>query len=136
MSFKKSEREIILFKDRICVPNNKDIKKEILLEAHTTPYSLYPGTTKMYKDLKKHYWCPGMKKDIVEFVAKCLTCQQIKAEHQRPVGLLQSNQIPQWKWEEITMDFVVGLPKTTKCMMPFGSSSIDLQSLLTFCLFE
>ncbi|KAH9763374.1 Endonuclease [Citrus sinensis] len=112
MSFKKSERGIILFKDRICVL--KDIKKEILLEAHTTLYSLHPGTTKMYKDLNKHYWCPGMKKDIVEFVAKCLTCQQIKAEHQRPAGLLQSNQIPQWKWEEITMDSVVDLPKTTK----------------------
>ena len=114
MSFKKSERGIILFKDRICVPDNKDIKKEILLEAHTTLYSLHPGTTKTYKDLKKHYWWPGMKKDIVEFVAKCLTCQQIKAEHQRLAGLLQSNQIPQWKWEEIMMDFVVGLPKTTK----------------------
>ncbi|KAH9801781.1 Endonuclease [Citrus sinensis] len=112
MSFKKSERGIILFKDRICVL--KDIKKEILLEAHTTLYSLHPGITKMYKDLNKHYWCPGMKKDIVEFVAKCLTCQQIKAEHQRPAGLLQSNQIPQWKWEEITMDSVVDLPKTTK----------------------
>ncbi|KAH9686284.1 hypothetical protein KPL70_014310 [Citrus sinensis] len=55
-----------------------------------------------------------MKKDIVEFVTKCLTCQQIKAEHQRPTELLQSNQIPKWKWEEITMDFIVGLPKTTK----------------------
>ena len=55
-----------------------------------------------------------MKKDVVEFVAKCLTCQQIKAEHQRPVGLLQPLQIPEWKWEEITMDVVVGLPRTSK----------------------
>ena len=61
-----------------------------------------------------YYWWPGMKKDVVEFVAKCLTCQQIKAEHQRPAGLLQPLQIPEWKWEEITMDFVVGLPRTSK----------------------
>ena len=55
-----------------------------------------------------------MKKDIVEFVEKCLTCQQIKAEHQKPAGLLESNQVPQWKWEEITMDFVISLPRTIK----------------------
>ena len=72
--FKKSERGIILFKDKICVPDNTDVKKDILLKVYTTPYSLHPGTTKMYKDLKKHYWWPRMKNDIVEFVAKCLTC--------------------------------------------------------------
>ncbi|KAM6586975.1 hypothetical protein CsatA_009580 [Cannabis sativa] len=55
-----------------------------------------------------------MKKDVVEFVAKCLTCQQVKAEHQRPAGLLQPLKLPEWKWEEISMDFVTGLPKTTK----------------------
>ena len=94
-SFKKSEKGIILFKNKICVPDNEDIKKEILLEAHTTQYLLHPGTTKMYKDLKMHYWWPGIKKDIIKFVAKCLTCQQIKVEHQRSAGLLESNQAPQ-----------------------------------------
>ena len=54
-----------------------------------------------------------MKSDIVEYVSKCLTCQQVKAEHQRPAGLLQPLRIPEWKWEDITMDFVVGLPRTT-----------------------
>ena len=53
-----------------------------------------------------------MKRDVVEYVAKCLTCQQVKAEHQRPAGLLQPLDIPEWKWEDITMDFVVGLPRT------------------------
>ena len=53
-----------------------------------------------------------MKGDIAEFVSKCLTCQQIKAEHKHPAGLLQSLPIPEWKWEHITMDFVVGLPRT------------------------
>ncbi|KAM6587964.1 hypothetical protein CsatA_010569 [Cannabis sativa] len=68
----------------------------------------------MYHDLKALCWWPGMKKDVVEFVAKCLTCQQVKAEHQRPAGLLQPLKLPEWKWEEISMDFVSGLPKTTK----------------------
>ena len=66
----------------------------------------------MYKDLKKHYWWPGMKNDVVKHVEQCLTCQQVKAEHQRPAGTLQPLNIPQWKWEDITMDFVVGLPRT------------------------
>ena len=90
------------------------IRKEILTEAHTTPYSVHLGTTKMYRDLKMHYWWPGMKKDVIEFVEQCLTCQQVKAEHQRPAGKLKPLNIPQWKWEEIAMDLVVGLPKTTK----------------------
>ncbi|KAH0653103.1 hypothetical protein KY290_031391 [Solanum tuberosum] len=70
------------------------------------------GGTKMYRDLKRFYWWPGMKKDIAEFVAKCQNCQQVKYEHQRPIGLLQRMSIPKWKWERIAMDFVVGLPKT------------------------
>ena len=79
-----------MLKEGICVPNNEDLKKEILPEAYTTPYSLYPGTTKMYKDLKKHYLLHGMKKDIVKFVAQYFTCQQIKAKHQKLAGLLQN----------------------------------------------
>ena len=66
----------------------------------------------MYKDLKLLYWWPGMKKDVGEFVARCLTCQQVKAEHRVPAGKLQSLPIPVWKWEKITMDFVTGLPRS------------------------
>ena len=55
-----------------------------------------------------------MKKDIVEYVARCLNCQQVKYEHQRPGGLLQKLEIPEWKWGRITMDFVVGLPWTQR----------------------
>ena len=83
-------------------------------EAHTTPYSLHLGSTKMYNDVKTMYWWPGMKKDISEFVAKCLTCQQVKAKHQRPAGTLQPLEIPEWKREDIAMDFVMGSPRTTK----------------------
>jgi IS30 family transposase len=66
----------------------------------------------MYQDLKKRFWWYGMKREIAEYVAICDSCQRIKAEHQRPTGLLQSLQIPQWKWDEIGMDFIVGLPRT------------------------
>jgi hypothetical protein len=66
----------------------------------------------MYKDLKTRYWWYGMKQDVVEYVALCDTCQRVKAEHQRPVRLLQPLKIPKWKWEEIGMDFIVGLPRT------------------------
>ncbi|KAM6555529.1 hypothetical protein CsatB_002548 [Cannabis sativa] len=99
---------------RVCVLSDVELRNEILEEAHTTPYSLHPGTTKMYQDLRPYYWWCGMKKDVVEFVFRCLTCQQIKAEHQRPVGLLQPLALPEWKCEDATMELVVGLPRTTE----------------------
>jgi hypothetical protein len=97
---------------RICVPNQKPIKESILREAHDSAYSIHPGSTKMYKDLKTRYWWYGMKRDIAEYVSLCDTCQRVKAEHQRPARLLQPLKIPEWKWEEIGMDFIVGLPHT------------------------
>jgi hypothetical protein len=66
----------------------------------------------MYQDLKKGYWWKGMKRDIAEYVAQCPTRQQVKAEHQRLAGPLQPLNVPEWKWDQIEMDFVVGLPKT------------------------
>jgi hypothetical protein len=66
----------------------------------------------MYKDLKTRYWWYGMKRDVTEYVALCDTCQRVKVEHQRPAGLLQPLKIPEWKWEEIRMDFIIGLPHT------------------------
>ena len=110
--FEVSTIGVITFRGRLCVPEIDNLHKEILTEAHSTPYSVHPGTTKMYKDLKMHYWWPGMKTDVVRHVEQCLTCQQVKAEHQRPAGKLQSLDVPLWKWDNITMDFVVGLPKT------------------------
>ena len=77
------------------MPNVEELKKELIQEAHSAPYAMHPGSTKMYKDLKSHYWWPQMKKEIAEFVAKCLICQQIKAEHQAPSGKLQSLSIPE-----------------------------------------
>ena len=88
---------VIRFEGRICVPNDGSIKEEILIGAHNTPYSVHPGTTKMYNDLKILYWWPGMKNDIFKFVEHCLTCQQIKAEQKRLLGELQPLQLPEWK---------------------------------------
>ena len=99
---------------RLCVPDVIELKKEIMEEAHSSAYAMHPGSTKMYRTLKDHYWWRGMKREIAEFVSKCLTCQQIKIEHQKPAGLLQPLSIPEWKWERITMDFVTGLPKTQR----------------------
>ena len=96
---------------RLCVPDVGELNKEIMVEARSFAYAIHPGSTKMYHTLREHYWWRGMKKDVAEFVSRCLICQQVKAEHQRPVGLLQSLPIPRWKWEKITMDFVVGLPR-------------------------
>ncbi|GJZ09986.1 reverse transcriptase domain-containing protein [Tanacetum coccineum] len=70
------------------------------------------GADKMYHDLKMLYWWPNMKADIATYVSKCLTCAKVKAEHQRPSGLLVQPDIPEWKWEKITMDFITKLPKT------------------------
>ena len=95
--FTVSSDGTIRFKGRIYVPEAADLREQLLIEAHETPYSVHPGTTKMYQDLKKGYWWPGMKKDVVRFVEKCLTCQQVKAKHQRPAGTLQPLEIPEWK---------------------------------------
>ncbi|GKB47852.1 putative reverse transcriptase domain-containing protein [Tanacetum coccineum] len=68
----------------------------------------------MYQDMKKLYWWPNIKADIATYVSKCLTCSKVKAEHQRPLGLLVQLEIPQWKWDNITMDFVMKLPKSSQ----------------------
>ncbi|GKD65742.1 putative reverse transcriptase domain-containing protein [Tanacetum coccineum] len=82
------------------------------IESHKSRYSIHPGADKMYHNLKDVYWWTGMKKDIAIYVSKCLTCLKIKAEHQRPSGLLQQLKIPKWKWEGITMDFITKLLRT------------------------
>ncbi|GKE12014.1 hypothetical protein Tco_1415565 [Tanacetum coccineum] len=81
-------------------------------ESHKSKYSIHPGSDKMYHDMKMLYWWPNMKADIATYVSKCLTCAKVKAEHQRPSGLLVQPDIPKWKWEKITMDFITKLHKT------------------------
>ncbi|GKD46249.1 putative reverse transcriptase domain-containing protein [Tanacetum coccineum] len=81
-------------------------------ESHKSKYPIHPGSDKMYHDLKKLYWWPNMKAEIATYVSKCLTYARVKAKHQKPSGLLVQPEIPQWRWEKITMDFVTKLPKT------------------------
>ncbi|GJU97032.1 putative reverse transcriptase domain-containing protein [Tanacetum coccineum] len=102
----------LYFMDRIWVPLVGGMRTVIMDEAHKSRYSVHPGADKMYYDLRDMYWWPGMKRDIATYVSKCLTCAKVKAEHQRPSGLLQQPEIPEWKWENITMDFITKLPRT------------------------
>lgn len=100
------------YRGKLCVPESKNLKREIMDEAHRSKYTVQSGSTKMYKDLRRQFWWIAMKREVGQYVTKCLTCQRVKAEHQRPSGLLKPLSIPIWKWENIAMDFVVGLPKT------------------------
>jgi hypothetical protein len=105
---------VLWFKDLIVVPKDAELHQQILDQAHLSWYSIHPRSTKMYQDLKHHYWWTKMKIEIARYVEKCDTCRRVKAVHMKPTGPLQSLPIPTWKWEDISMDFVVGLPKTSK----------------------
>jgi hypothetical protein len=111
--FTEDEQGTIWFKNQICVPEIDGLRETILKEAHESAYSIHPGSTKMYQDLKQKYCWYELKKDVASHVALCYFCQRVKAEHQRPAGLLHPLKIPEWKWEEIGMDFIVGLPRTS-----------------------
>jgi hypothetical protein len=110
--FTEDDKGVLWHKWRICMPNIKELKDKIPLEAHGSAYSTHPVGNKMYHDIKDTYWWYGMNRDVTEYVALCDTCQWVKAEHQWPIGLLQPLQVPEWKWEEIAMDFIMGLMRT------------------------
>ena len=103
----------LLYHDWLCVRSVGDLRKLILDKAHNSRYTIHPGATKMYQNLKQFFWWLRMKRYIAKFLAKCLTCQKVKIEHQKLSGLLQPLEIPEWKWDSIAMDFVMGLPRTT-----------------------
>ncbi|GJT18597.1 putative reverse transcriptase domain-containing protein [Tanacetum coccineum] len=103
----------LYYLNRIWVPLKGEVRTLIIDEAHKSKYYVHPRADKMYYDLRDRYWWPGMKKDIAECVSKCLTCLKVKAEHQRPSGLLQQPEIPVWKREGIAIDFVTKLPRTS-----------------------
>jgi hypothetical protein len=112
--FRKDNQGVIWFKDHMVVPKHTEVRQQILDEAHLSRYSIHPGSTKMYQDLKQHYWWTKMKIEIACYVAKCDTCRWVKATHMKVARPLQSLSIPTWKWEDISMDFIVGLPRTAK----------------------
>nr|CAB3504402.1 unnamed protein product [Digitaria exilis] len=110
---------VMWFGHRILVPRNTELRRKIMDEAHLSKFSIHPGSTKMYQDLKQNFWWTRMKREIATYVSECDTCQRVKASHLKVAGTLQPLPIPSWKWEDISMDFIVGLPRT-----PQGHDSI------------
>lgn len=102
----------LLLNGRIIVPDREGLRREILGLAHHTRFNIHPRSVKMYKDVKQYYHWPGLKRAVANWVAQCQTCQQVKAEHQVPAGLLRNLPIPEWKWESIAMDFIIGMSAT------------------------
>ncbi|GJS82890.1 putative reverse transcriptase domain-containing protein [Tanacetum coccineum] len=96
------------------IPCYEDLRSVIMHESQKSKYSIHPSSEKMYQDVKKLYWWLNMKADIATYVSKCLTCARVKAEHQRPSGLLVQPEIPEWKWDNITMDFITKLPRSSQ----------------------
>nr|GEZ87194.1 putative reverse transcriptase domain-containing protein [Tanacetum cinerariifolium] len=111
--FKQRDDGGIYFFDRIWIPSVGGVRKLIMDEAHTSRYSIHPGADKMYYDFRDLYWWHCMKRDIAEYVNRCLPCSKVKVEHQKPSRLLQQPEIPEWKWEKITMDLVTKLPRSS-----------------------
>ncbi|GJS96458.1 putative reverse transcriptase domain-containing protein [Tanacetum coccineum] len=99
---------------RSWLPCYGNLRSVIMHESHKSKYSIHPNSEKMYQDMKKLYWWPNMKADIATYVSICLTCARVKAEHQRPSGLLVQPEIPEWKWDNITMDFITKLLKSSQ----------------------
>jgi hypothetical protein len=102
------------FKERLVVPKKEALKKKILDEAHTSRYSIHPGRTKMYHDVRQQFWWKRMKRETARYVSECDTCRKVKVDYMKPRGLLQPLSILEWKWDDISIDFIMGLPLTTR----------------------
>ncbi|GJZ25394.1 putative reverse transcriptase domain-containing protein [Tanacetum coccineum] len=119
--FSVDDDGVVWFKDRLCVPYDQTLREKVMMEAHSSPFTIYPGSTKMYKDLKQYFWWNGMKQDVATFVSKCMTCQQVKIEHQRASVCYSRWRFPMWKWMRFPLDFVTGWTYySEKDMMRFG----------------
>ena len=95
MAFAKEGDGVLRYQGRLCIPSVDGIRERIMSKAYNSRYSIHQGSTKMYHDLRDIYWWSGMKRDIADFVSKCLNCQQVKVEHQRPCGVAQNTEIPE-----------------------------------------
>jgi hypothetical protein len=118
--FREDVEGTLWFKERLVVPKREALKKKILDEAHTSRYSIHPGSTKMYHDLRQQFWWLRMKREATRYVSECDTYQKVKADYIKPGGLLQPLCISEWKWDDISMDFIVGLPMTAHNLIQFG----------------
>jgi hypothetical protein len=108
--FRVDHKGVLWFNERIIVPKDHKLRKQILDEAHLSKFSMHPGSTKMYQDLKQNFWWTRMKREIAKYVSECDICQRVKASHLRTAGILQPLPIPSWKWEDISMDFILAYP--------------------------
>jgi hypothetical protein len=106
------EQGVLWFDDRLVVPKDRELKNKLMDEAHLSRLSIHPRSSKMYQELRPRYWWTKMKKEIAAYVARCDTCFRVKALHMRPMGLLQPLSVPDWKWDDISMDFITGLSTT------------------------
>ncbi|WVZ52058.1 hypothetical protein U9M48_003152 [Paspalum notatum var. saurae] len=112
--FRLDTKGVLWFKNRLVVPKDMELRKKILDEAHTSMFTMHPGSNKMYQDLKQKFWWTRMKREIAKYVSEYDVWQRVKADHLKPVGMLQPLAVLAWKWEDIHMDFIVGLPRTQK----------------------
>ena len=108
--YKLEEDGILTYKNRIYIPNVADLWRVVMDEIHQAPYSSHPRYQKTIVTTRKQYFWSGMKNDMDEYISRCMKCQQVKVQHQQPIGLLQSLPVLEWKWEAISMDFITGLP--------------------------
>jgi hypothetical protein len=105
---------LLLYKDRVYIPNVQELKLVILKEMHNVTYVGHPGYHNTMEAVKSHYFWLGLKREIAEYITRCMECQKVKAKHRHPAGLLQPLPIPEWKWEVVTMDFIIGFSRMSK----------------------
>jgi hypothetical protein len=108
--FHENAEGVLWFKDRLVVPKEASLKKKILDEAHTSRYSIHPGSTMMYHDLRQQFLWTRMKREAARYVSECDTCRKVKADYMKPGALLQPLSVLNWMWDDISMNFIVGLP--------------------------
>jgi hypothetical protein len=112
--FREDVEGTLWLNDRLVVPKKEALKKKILDEAHTSWYSIHPGSTKLYHDVRQQFWWTRMKHEMTRYVLECDTSRKVKADYMKLGGLLQPLIFPKWKWDDIRMGFIVGLPLTTR----------------------
>jgi hypothetical protein len=112
--FHTDHQGVLRFNNRIVVPKNRQLRKQILDEADLSKFFIHPSSTKMYQDLRRNFWWTRMKREIAKYVSECDIYQRVKASHLKVSGTLQPLPVPFWKWEDISMDFIVGLSNTSQ----------------------
>jgi hypothetical protein len=112
--FELREDGILMYRHRVYVLNDHEFKRMILSDIHKVPYDRHPGNQKTIVTIKKQYFWPGVEKEVVDFIARCLECQKVKVEHRHIASFLQPLPIPKWKWEVVTMGFITKFPRTSK----------------------